>query len=436
MTNVRILQQLAVPGDSKLVLLVLDGLGGLPDAESGQTELEAAATPTLDRLARQNAVGLATPLIPGVTPGSAPAHLALFGYDAFEHHIGRGVLSAVGVGLDLEPADVACRINFATLKDGVIADRRAGRIPTEEGARLCEVLSAIRIPGVDIVVRPEMQHRAVIVWRGEGLSDAVTDTDPQRTGVAPLPAEALKPEAQRTAEVVNRFVAEANRLLADEPRANTILLRGFGRLPEIPTLTELYRLRAAVIAGYPMYRGLAKLVGMEELPAGQTFSDQLETLKTRVERLRLLFPPREGHRRGRRRRGFRPQDGGHRRGGRRAPGAVGAESGRAGGDRRPFDTVEAARPQLASRAGAAGVPFRPAQSVDRRFRRIVRVPGQPGPHTLSGLDGPDAGPRTQVAEIRGVGRSGGFRRSRAVSGTQKITLPMVDIGSVAGQAGP
>lgn len=279
MTNVRILQQLAVPGDSKLVLLVLDGLGGLPDAESGQTELEAAATPTLDRLARQNAVGLATPLIPGVTPGSAPAHLALFGYDAFEHHIGRGVLSAVGVGLDLEPADVACRINFATLKDGVIADRRAGRIPTEEGARLCEVLSAIRIPGVDIVVRPEMQHRAVIVWRGEGLSDAVTDTDPQRTGVAPLPAEALKPEAQRTAEVVNRFVAEANRLLADEPRANTILLRGFGRLPEIPTLTELYRLRAAVIAGYPMYRGLAKLVGMEELPAGQTFSDQLETLK-------------------------------------------------------------------------------------------------------------------------------------------------------------
>lgn len=279
MNAIRILQRLATPADSKLVLLVLDGLGGLPDEQSGLTELESAQTPNMDRLARENSIGLATPLLPGVTPGSAPAHLALFGYDAFEYEIGRGVLSAVGVGLDLGPADVACRINFATMQDGLITDRRAGRIPTEEGARLCEVLSTIEIPGVEIIVRPEMQYRAVIVWRGEGLSDAIADTDPQTTGAAPLPARALKPEAEKTAEIISRFVAEANRLLADEPQANTILLRGFGRLPSIPTFQELYGLKAAVIAAYPMYRGLAKLVGMEELPAGQTFADQVASLK-------------------------------------------------------------------------------------------------------------------------------------------------------------
>ena len=157
--------------------------------------------------------------------------------------------------------------------------RRAGRIPTAEGARLCQMLSTIEVPGVEITVRPEMQYRAVIVWRGAGLSDAIADTDPQRTGVAPLPARALKPEAEKTAALINQFVGEANRMLAGERQANTILLRGFGRLPHIPTVSELYGLRAAVIAGYPMYRGLAKLVGMEELPAGDTFADQVAALK-------------------------------------------------------------------------------------------------------------------------------------------------------------
>ncbi|REJ31653.1 MAG: phosphoglycerate mutase [Bacillota bacterium] len=276
---VEILRQLATPAQSKMVLLVMDGLGGLPHEKTGLTELETAKTPNLDRLAKENSVGLTTPLIPGVTPGSAPAHLALFGYDAFEYPIGRGVLSAVGIGLDLTPNDVACRVNFATMKDGVIVDRRAGRIPTEEAARLCEALSAVKLPGVELIIRPEMQHRAVIVWRGEGLSDAIADTDPQVTGVPPLPARALAPEAEKMAALVNEFLAQANRILANEPRANTVLLRGFGRLPHIPTLQELYGLRAAVIAAYPMYRGLAKLVGMEERPAGKTFRDQLASLK-------------------------------------------------------------------------------------------------------------------------------------------------------------
>lgn len=283
MEHMQLLQQLAVPNDSKLVLLVLDGLGGLPAADTGLTELETARTPHMDALARKGALGLSTPIAPGITPGSAPAHLALFGYDALQHPIGRGVLSAVGIGIDLQPTDIACRINFATKgDDGVIVDRRAGRIPTEEGARLCAVLSQIDVPGVEVIVKPESQYRAVIVWRGladgERLSPDIADTDPQVTGQPPRPVRATAPAAEATARIVAEFVRQADELLAAEPRANTILLRGFGQLPEIPTLPELYGLKPAVIATYPMYRGLAKLVGMTELDAGDTFSDQIDAL--------------------------------------------------------------------------------------------------------------------------------------------------------------
>lgn len=275
----RLLHQLAAPADSKLVLLVLDGLGGLPDEKTGRTELESATTPNMDRLARQGSLGLATPILPGVTPGSAPAHLSLFGYDPLQHDIGRGVLSAVGAGIDLGPGDVACRINFATMRDGLIVDRRAGRIPTEEGARLCAVLRQIRLPGVEIVVEPEMQYRAVIVWRGDGLSPQVADTDPQVTGKPALPAAALTPDAEPMARIVNEFVARANELLKDEVKGNTILMRGFGSLPRMATLQQLFGLRSAVLAPYPMYRGLAKLIGMDEVPAGDGFPDQMEALE-------------------------------------------------------------------------------------------------------------------------------------------------------------
>lgn len=275
----RLLSQLAVAADSKLVLLVLDGVGGLPDGETGKTELETARTPHLDGLARAGSIGLATPIMPGVTPGSAPAHLSLFGYDALQHDIGRGVLSAVGAGIDLAPEDVACRINFATERDGVIVDRRAGRIPTEEGARLCELLRQIELPGVEIVVEPEMQYRAVIVWRGDGLSADIADTDPQVVGKPALPAVARTPAAERMAGLINEFVRRANELLKNEPKGNTILLRGFGSLPRMATLPELFKLRCGVLATYPMYRGLAKLIGMDELPAGDTFSSQLDELE-------------------------------------------------------------------------------------------------------------------------------------------------------------
>jgi 2,3-bisphosphoglycerate-independent phosphoglycerate mutase len=208
-----------------------------------------------------------------------------------QNEVGRGVLSALGVGIELKPADVACRVNFATLENGVITDRRAGRIPTEEGARLCKKLESIRIPGVEIVIRPEMQYRAVIVFRGEDLGADLSDTDPQKTGLAPLPVRATSddPASQRTAGLFNEFVRQANQVLAEERPANTILLRGFDKLPQLPTFQEKYGLGSAVIAVYPMYRGLARLVGMQVLDAGHSIEEEFEVLKQNWDKYDFFF---------------------------------------------------------------------------------------------------------------------------------------------------
>lgn len=286
-----VLQELVTKADTKLVLLVMDGLGGLPHPETGKTELETARTPNLDRLAKISSIGLHTPVATGITPGSGPGHLGLFGYDPVQNEVGRGVLSALGVGIELKPADVACRVNFATLENGVITDRRAGRIPTEEGARLCKKLESIRIPGVEIVIRPEMQYRAVIVFRGEDLGADLSDTDPQKTGLAPLPVRATSddPASQRTAGLFNEFVRQANQVLAEERPANTILLRGFDKLPQLPTFQEKYGLGSAVIAVYPMYRGLARLVGMQVLDAGHSIEEEFEVLKQNWDKYDFFF---------------------------------------------------------------------------------------------------------------------------------------------------
>ncbi|MBE3577257.1 MAG: 2,3-bisphosphoglycerate-independent phosphoglycerate mutase [Limnochordales bacterium] len=286
-----VLQQLVTEANTKLVLLVMDGLGGLPHPDTGKTELETARTPNLDRLARSSSVGLHTPVAPGITPGSGPGHLGLFGYDPVQHEVGRGVLSALGVGIELKPEDVACRVNFATMENGVITDRRAGRIPTEECARLCKKLESIRIPGVQIIIQPEMQYRAVIVFRGEGLGADLTDTDPQKTGLAPLPVRARSddPASRRTAELFNEFVRQANMVLAEERPANTILLRGFDRLPKLATFREKYGLNSAVIAVYPMYRGLARLVGMEVLTPGHSIEEEFEVLENNWEKYDFFF---------------------------------------------------------------------------------------------------------------------------------------------------
>ena len=275
-----LIEELSIQTPSKILLLVMDGLGGLPRPETGLTELATATKPNLDALARASICGLSVPVAPGITPGSGPAHLALFGYDPITCLVGRGVLSALGIGFPLEPTDLAARINFATVNDeGIVTDRRAGRISTETNRQLVGLLRQIRVPGVEIFVETESMHRAVVVFRGPDLSARITDTDPQRTGVPPLPVTPLDPAAQHTANVVNQFIAAAARALKSHDPANDVLMRGFAKYPHLPRFGELYKLRAAVVATYPMYRGLGRLVGMDVLPTGETFADEVATVR-------------------------------------------------------------------------------------------------------------------------------------------------------------
>jgi 2,3-bisphosphoglycerate-independent phosphoglycerate mutase len=284
-----LLRELAVPNDTKILLLVIDGLGGLPN-ESGRSELEQAHIPRLDRLAQESMCGLTVPVASGVTPGSGPGHLALFGYDPLRFQVGRGVLEALGIDFDLQSTDVAARGNFCTVDEqGVITDRRAGRISTEENARRCELLGKIALPGVQVFVQPVREHRFLVVLRGEGLSDRLSETDPQREGTKPLPVRALDSSAEATAALLNEFIAQAQMVLAPHAPANMLTLRGLAKRPAMPSFTETCKFRAAAIAAYPMYRGLAKLVGMEVIATGSTFEDEIETLKSAWERYDYFF---------------------------------------------------------------------------------------------------------------------------------------------------
>ncbi|UCF27393.1 MAG: 2,3-bisphosphoglycerate-independent phosphoglycerate mutase [Chloroflexota bacterium] len=265
---------------SKIVLLVLDGLGGLPIEAGGPTELEAAKTPNMDRLASEGALGQATPIRPGITPGSGPAHLALFGYDPLEYEIGRGVLESVGVGLQVKAGDVAARGNFCTLNEqGNITDRRAGRIPTAEAIPVVEQLKSISLSGVTTEVRHVKEYRFAIVMRGEGLNPEIDDTDPQRTGVPPLSAIPRSPAAEHTADLFNQWIAKARQELADNQKANGLTLRGFATDPNLPTFQDSYGLNAAAISVYPMYKGVASLVGMQVIDfKGETPEDEFNAL--------------------------------------------------------------------------------------------------------------------------------------------------------------
>jgi len=249
---------------SRIVLLVIDGLGGLPHPETGRSELETASLPHLDQLARRASCGVLSPLGPGFTPGSGPAHLALFGYDPWTSDIGRGALSALGLGLDFSPGDVAARLNFCTIDEqGLVTDRRAGRIPTEVCERLCKILGQVDIEGVEVCVAPEMEYRAAVVFCGEGLAAGVSDSDPQVTGNAPLPLRGSGDQDYRMIDVAEQFLVQARQLLAQESPANMVLIRGFGAYPSLATMQQAYGLTPVGIAGYPMYRGVARAVGME-----------------------------------------------------------------------------------------------------------------------------------------------------------------------------
>jgi len=278
--NLDLIKGISTPSPTKIVLLVIDGLGGLPSPKTGKTELETAKTPNLDRLATKGICGLIDPVSPGITPGSTPSHLALFGYDPVSFNIGRGVVEAMGIDFDLEPGDIAARGNFCTVnKTGRVIDRRAGRISTEKCTELCRLFDGLVIQGVKLFVSPVREHRFIVVFRGAGLAPEVSDSDPQQVGVAPKAIIALNPHAGMTAAIATQFVAQATTLLAKHRPANTVLLRGFSQRPRLPTMGEVYKLKPAAIASYPMYRGLAKLVGMQVLETGSSIKEEFATLK-------------------------------------------------------------------------------------------------------------------------------------------------------------
>ena len=268
--------------DARIVMLVIDGLGGLPRAATGRSELETANLPHLDALCARGSSGLISPLGPGFTPGSGPAHIALFGYDPWTANIGRGALSGLGLGLDFKPGDVAARLNFCTVgDDGNVTDRRAGRIPTEVGAELCGMLKQVSIPGVEVTVAAEMEYRAAVIFRGEGLSDGVTDSDPQVTGLPPVPLQAAGAGDQRMVEVANLFLGQVGEILQSQSPANMVLIRGFGRYPELPSMQQVYGLNPVGIAGYPMYRGIASVVGMDTPETDWDVDVELDLLQQR-----------------------------------------------------------------------------------------------------------------------------------------------------------
>ncbi len=284
------IERLVERNQSKIVLLVLDGLGGLPMEFTGRTELETAYTPNLDRLAMEGICGLHQPVAPGITPGSGPSHLALFGYEPVKYQVGRGVLSALGIDFDLTAADVAARGNYCTLDaEGRVADRRAGRIPTEKNQELSALLREIELPGVDLFVKTVKEYRLLLVLRGQGLSGDIDDTDPQDVGEKPLAPRPRSPEAEETAELIRQFLGQAREILAGHEPANMVLLRGFSKLPDWPSFEQAFGLRAAAIAGYPMYRGVAKLVGMDVLETGSEFVDEFDTLEAHWDDYDFFF---------------------------------------------------------------------------------------------------------------------------------------------------
>ncbi len=291
MVNEEIIKSLAIKTESKIVLLVADGIGDLP-SENNKTVLEKAFIPNLNKLASKSACGLTDSISCGITPGSGPAHLSLFGYDPIKYQIGRGVLEALGIGMELTSCDLACRGNFATMDEsGVITDRRAGRIPTELNEKICRIMQdkISQIRGAEIIIRPGKEHRFVVVFRGKGLEEGLSDADPQVVGEKLKYTEPLRPEAGKTAEIINEFIDKAIEVLKEHSPANAVLLRGFAKHPGLPTMSELFKLSPAAIATYPMYNGLAKLVGMEILEAGETIEKEFKTLKENYQKYDFFY---------------------------------------------------------------------------------------------------------------------------------------------------
>lgn len=292
MSDFRI-DDLVIENDSKIVYLIMDGLGGLSMEGKWGTELQVAKTPHLDALAECSICGLLDPIAPGITPGSGPSHFALFGYDPLESNIGRGILEAAGIDFPLTSQDVVARINYATInKEGIITDRRAGRISSDENRRICAKLEKNIDLGndIEVLVKPVKEHRAVLVIRSDKLEEGdITDTDPQREGLAPLPPHALHPQSEETVKFVERFLDQSSAILSDEPKANAILLRGFARHRVYCSLQERFKLKALAIATYPMYKGIARLLGMKVLDDLITLDDEIKALKENYDQYDFFY---------------------------------------------------------------------------------------------------------------------------------------------------
>jgi 2,3-bisphosphoglycerate-independent phosphoglycerate mutase len=291
-----LVDSLAIQNDTKIIFLVMDGLGGLPFPGRNETELETASTPNLDTLAAKSVCGLLDPVGHGITPGSGPAHFALFGYDPVKTVVGRGLLSATGVDFPMTPKDLFMRVNFATVnKEGVLIDRRAGRIATEENERLCRKLtekvhlSSPEASGVEIFFRTEKEYRAVLALRGDDLLEEIAETDPQKTGVPPLPPKALTPEASKTSAILTEVVQKVVIALSDEPKANMILLRGYAKYRQFPSIGSRFGLKSLAIANYPMYRGIARLLGMTVHAMTYTIEEEFAALVENFRNFDFFF---------------------------------------------------------------------------------------------------------------------------------------------------
>jgi len=292
MMNAEVWNELIIKNNSKIIFLIMDGLGGLPLPGGDKTELETANTPNLDRYIKEGIAGLLDPIYPGFTPGSGPAHLALFGYEPVEFNIGRGVLSALGVDFELTGRDVAARLNFCTIdKNGKVTDRRAGRISTEKNKELCDKIKAkVKLTGdVEYFLETESEHRAVLVIRGDGLGGQINDTDPQETGKTPFEPRGEDEPSRKTAKHVADFLIQVKQVLKDDQPANFILARGFAKHEDFPSMEERYGLRSVAIAQYPMYRGLARLVGMTVLPVPKDFDEMFQQLKDNYDKYDFFF---------------------------------------------------------------------------------------------------------------------------------------------------
>jgi 2,3-bisphosphoglycerate-independent phosphoglycerate mutase len=286
------IDSLVIKNDTKIIFLIMDGLGGLPMGGRDQTELEAAKTPNMDALAKRSICGLLDPVGYGITPGSGPAHFALFGYDPVKNNIGRGILEAAGIDYPMTERDLLIRINFATIdKDGIVVDRRAGRIDNNTNKRICRKLqeNIRKISDVEVIFEPVKEHRALLVMRGDGLREDIQETDPQKTGLPALPPKALAQEAEETAVILQRLIDKAKGVLADESKANMMLLRGYSRYRRYPYISERFGLNALAIAGYPMYRGIARLLGMVIGPQPGTIEEEISALRRDYDKYDFFF---------------------------------------------------------------------------------------------------------------------------------------------------